>query len=114
MMQTSAHSPTDWKSSQLRCPDAAGTLQLPPRFILAHTRLPLAVQERFASQVHHRVKQQSHRRLTRYNERNLEGSQVSIWATDENLLVMQTFAHHKKDLYNGRHILKKREWQQEN
>lgn len=36
---------------------------------MTHTRLSLAVQVRFASQMHDGVKQQSHRRLTGCNER---------------------------------------------
>lgn len=69
MMQTSWHSPTDGRSSS-QCPDAVGTSQLPLHFILTHTGLSLAVQVGFASQVHNSVKQQSHRRLTSYKDRN--------------------------------------------
>ena len=52
------------------CLDAVGTLELPLHFILTHARLSLAVQVRFASQVHRSIKQQSHRRLAGYNERD--------------------------------------------
>lgn len=53
-----------WTSPSFYSLVSVAASQFPLQFILTHAGVPLAVQVRLTSQMHHGIEQQSHRRLT--------------------------------------------------